>query len=74
MIRYLLTFPIATKIIKSKNLTLNKPATKVNGSPKIGTQANSKDHLPNFSNRILFLLDHSAFRTNGFKNNPGLLH
>ena len=38
--------------MKSKKLTLNKPATRVNGSPKIGTQANSKDHLPNFSNHF----------------------
>mgnify|MGYP001177189308 CR=1 FL=1 len=52
MIRYLLTFPIATKIIKSKNLTLNKPATKVSGSPTIGTQANSKDHFPNLLNHF----------------------
>ena len=52
MIRYLLTFPIATKIIKSKTLTLNKPATKVSGSPTIGTQANSKDHFPNLLNHF----------------------
>ena len=38
--------------MKSKKLTLNKPATRVNGSPKIGIQANSKDHLPNFSNHF----------------------
>ena len=52
MIRYLLTFPIATKIIKSINFTLNMPATKVSGSPTTGTQANNNDHLPYFSNHF----------------------
>ena len=52
MIRYLLTFPIATKRMKSKNLILNKPATKVSGSPTIGNQANSEDHFPNLLNHF----------------------
>ena len=37
-------------MIKSKNLTLNNPATKVNGSPTIGTQENNNNHLPNLLN------------------------
>ena len=28
------------------------PATKVSGSPTMGTQANNNDHLPNFLNHI----------------------
>ena len=52
MIKYLNTLPIVTKMTKFINLTLNKPATKVNGSPIIGTQANNNDHLPNLLNHF----------------------
>ena len=33
---------------KILNRTLSTPASKVRGSPIIGTQANSKDQRPNF--------------------------
>ena len=52
MIKYLNTLPIVTKMTKFINLTLNKPETKVKGSPIMGSQANNNDHIPNLLNHF----------------------
>ena len=50
MKKYLLIFPIETKIKNNIKFTFNAPATKVSGSPTTGIHANNKDHRPNLLN------------------------
>tara|TARA_B110000261_G_scaffold137202_1_gene155523 strand:+ start:271 stop:477 length:207 start_codon:yes stop_codon:yes gene_type:complete len=48
--RYLLIFPTETKNKNNRKFTFKISATKVSGSPMIGTHANNKDHTPNSLN------------------------
>ena len=45
-----------TKIKNIKKFTLKTPATKVSGSPTIGTHANNRDQTPNLLNLFLQFL------------------
>ena len=45
---YRVILEILTNIKNTPNRTFNIPASKVRGSPIIGTQANSKDQRPYF--------------------------
>ena len=43
---------MVTKAKNNKKFTFKNPATKVSGSPMIGTHANNKDQTPNLLNLL----------------------
>ncbi len=61
-------FEILTNMKKILNRTFNTPASKVNGSPITGTQANSKDQSPYFWKYFWLLFNWSGDTGNHFRS------